>query len=114
MQIIEKYGQHTARLPLGFPAAGSGESWFVASAEIPGGDYGGDIVRVDGLDIAVGTPIQAQHLKYAPDGRPTTIGVIEEVRNGMLDYEGESIRAKYCRFAWAPTALAKEYRELFP
>lgn len=102
-------------LPAGLTPPDNG-AWVIMSAEVPTDDErGGDVIRVRGLKVpAGGVPLQAQHLKCAPDGSPTTIGFVRETRDMPIAWKGAMVDAKLGRFEWAPTDLAKKYKQLWP
>lgn len=113
-QSVTKQWSYLKALPKGIERPKDGDV-VIASAEIPPEDEaGGDIVRVKGLEIPDGTPLQAQHLKYASDGSPTTIGKITASYDSEIEWKGKKVPAKLCAFKWADTDLAGKYKSLWP
>jgi len=112
-KTIHKQWSALSELPKGISRPENGD-WVIASAEIPEGDSDGDIIRIKGMTTPIGIPLQAQHMRHAPDGSPTTIGKIVEYRDTSIDWNGKSIPARLQRFEWAPSELAAKYKELWP
>jgi hypothetical protein len=81
-------------------------------------DEDDDIVRVDGLDTSMHrehSPIKilAQHLRKLPDGSPPIIGKVEEFRKANIGKGKDASKALLFRMTFAPTDLAKKYKQLF-
>lgn len=114
MSIVRQQWSVAKSLPAGVRSHFDGD-WVVMSAEVPPEDErGGDIIRVKGLMVPEGLPVQAQHMPHAADGSPTTIGLLEETFDGEIEWKGQNVPAKLGRFSWAPGELAEKYKALWP
>jgi hypothetical protein len=116
MPEITKSGFVLKELPEGIEKASDDSLWAVASVEKA--DEDDDIVRVDGLDTSMHrehSPIKilAQHLRKLPDGSPPIIGKVEEFRKANIGKGKDASKALLFRMTFAPTDLAKKYKQLF-
>lgn len=99
-------------------AGGEKPNTVVISAEIPPEHEGaGDVVRVKGMTLRPGKDrvvVKAEHLPFAPDGSPTVIGKLVNIRDGEVEWLGKNVPAKLGDIQWAPTDLAKQWQQLWP
>jgi hypothetical protein len=112
--VRKQFSVFKGKLPAGVTRPANGDI-VILSAEIPAEDEGGgDIVRIAGMDVPDCIPLQAQHLKYAPDGSPTTIGKVSKTYDSQIEWKGKNVAAKLGAIEWAPTELANKYKALWP